>query len=95
MPRGAHFKKPNPRIIQVSFKVNATEHEKLLKLAAAGSQSIPEWLRQQIDKNAGSVEHLPSPVKEQVVEEPAPKPLKEKRAVKEEVKIAPNQMSLF
>lgn len=98
MPRGAHFKKPNPRIIQVSFKVNAAEHKKLRQLSAAEGTSIPDWLREQINK-ADAVEgvELSVDVKEEP-QQPAKveKPVKEKvRPVKEEVKIAPNQMTLF
>lgn len=97
MPRGAHFKKPNPRIIQVSFKVNAAEHQKLRQLASAEDTSIPDWLREQINK-ADAVEGVELSVEFKEEEQPAKveKPVKEKvRPVKEEVKIAPNQMSLF
>ena len=48
MPKGAHFKKENPRNYQVSFKVNITELEKLRLLALKARQSVPEWLRAHI-----------------------------------------------
>ncbi len=51
MPKGEHFKKPNPRINQVSFKVNDKELEKLNKLAGAANMSIPEWLRSLINED--------------------------------------------
>jgi hypothetical protein len=48
MPKGEHFKKENPRIHQVSFKVNKTELEQLQKVVKDANLSIPEWIRQQI-----------------------------------------------
>lgn len=48
MPKGEHFKKPNPRINQVSFKVNDKELAQLQKLADDRGMSVPQWLRQQI-----------------------------------------------
>lgn len=50
MPKGEHFKKDNPRIHQVSFKVNKTELEQLQKVVGEAGMSIPEWIRSQIDK---------------------------------------------
>ncbi len=48
MPKGEHFKKDNPRIHQVSFKVNKTELEQLQKIVKDASLSVPEWIRGQI-----------------------------------------------
>ena len=50
MPKGEHFKKPNPRNTQVSFKVNEAESEKISALAKQAGMSIPQWLRLQIEK---------------------------------------------
>lgn len=49
MPKGEHFKKDNPRIHQVSFKVNKTELEQLQKVVNEAGMSVPEWIRSQID----------------------------------------------
>jgi hypothetical protein len=48
MPKGEHFKKENPRIHQVSFKVNKTELEQLQAVVKQANVSIPEWIRGQI-----------------------------------------------
>ena len=48
MPRGEHFKKENPRINQVSFKVSDSELVQLKKIAKQVNMSIAEWLRGQI-----------------------------------------------
>ena len=48
MPKGEHFKKENPRIHQVSFKVNKTELEQLQLVVKEANLSIPEWIRKQI-----------------------------------------------
>lgn len=48
MPKGEHFKKDNPRIHQVSFKVNKTELEQLRQVVKEANLSIPEWIRRQI-----------------------------------------------
>ena len=56
MPKGEHFKKPNPRINQVSFKVNDIELEKLNELVSRLNTSVPEWIRSQIHQ---SYEALP------------------------------------
>ena len=48
MPKGEHFKKPNPRNTQVSFKVNEAEWSTLQQLANERGMSIPQWLRLQI-----------------------------------------------
>lgn len=50
MPKGEHFKKDNPRIIQVSFKVNKKEHEELKLQAQRKGKSVPEWIRERITK---------------------------------------------
>lgn len=56
MPKGEHFKKDNPRIHQVSFKVNKTELEQLQQVVKEANLSIPEWIRQQIaDPSASSI----------------------------------------
>lgn len=55
MPKGEHFKKDNPRIHQISFKVNKTELEYLQQVVKEAHLSIPEWIRQQItDPKAAS-----------------------------------------
>ena len=48
MPRGEHFKKENPRINQVSFKVSDSELLQLRNIAKEAKLSIAEWLRGQI-----------------------------------------------
>ena len=48
MPRGEHFKKENPRINQVSFKVSDSELVKLKELAEKDNLSIAMWLRGKI-----------------------------------------------
>ena len=82
MPKGAHFKKDNPRNYQVSFKVNQTELAQLKELAAAQNLSIPEWIRTHIHGTA-------TPMAKQVVEttvevkeetQPIPQPAKKKPA---------------
>lgn len=50
MPKGEHFKKDNPRIIQVSFKVNKKEHEELKLQAHKIGKSVPEWIRERLTK---------------------------------------------
>lgn len=56
MPKGEHFKKDNPRIHQISFKVNKTELEQLQQVVKEANLSIPEWIRQQIvDPKATSI----------------------------------------
>lgn len=105
MPKGAHFKKDNPRIIQVSFKVNATEHEKIKSMAAKQKLSIPEWMRMKLinDEEVSSKITAPTVQVEKVkIEKPKIEKAKvEKVQVvkesnsKEEGKLPPNQMSLF
>jgi hypothetical protein len=48
MPRGEHFKKENPRINQVSFKVSDSELLQLKTIAKEANLSIAEWLRGKI-----------------------------------------------
>jgi hypothetical protein len=48
MPRGEHFKKDNPRINQVSFKVNDSELVQLKEIAKKNNVSVAVWLRNQI-----------------------------------------------
>ena len=52
MPKGEHFKKDNPRIHQVSFKVNKTELDLLQKKVKETNVSIPEWIRQHITSDS-------------------------------------------
>jgi hypothetical protein len=67
MPKGEHFKKPNPRINQVSFKVNDKELAALKSICNTAGLSIPEWIRKQIElENSGAPKR------------PATKPLKSK-----------------
>lgn len=61
MPKGEHFKKPNPRNTQISFKVNESESEKLQALAQQAGMSIPQWLRLQIEKGRTVIETVSSP----------------------------------
>jgi hypothetical protein len=49
MPRGEHFKKDNPRINQVSFKVNDIELKELQGLARKKGVAVATWLRDQIN----------------------------------------------
>lgn len=60
MPKGEHFKKPNPRNTQISFKVNEAESEKLQALAKQAGMSIPQWLRLQIEKGRTVIETVSS-----------------------------------
>lgn len=48
MPKGEHFKKENPRIYQVSFKVNKDELDVLKGICDAQKLSTAEFLRDQI-----------------------------------------------
>ncbi|QCK15115.1 hypothetical protein [Mangrovivirga cuniculi] len=48
MPKGEHFKKDNPRIHQVSFKVNATELSSLKQIIEKENMGMAEWFRHQI-----------------------------------------------
>ncbi|MCX2744231.1 hypothetical protein OO013_10160 [Mangrovivirga sp. M17] len=48
MPKGEHFKKDNPRIHQVSFKVNATELSSLKQILEKENMGMAEWFRHQI-----------------------------------------------
>ena len=109
MPKGEHFKKPNPRIHQVSFKLNATELAEMKRIVSDSGKSLPQFLRD-IIFNSESVDLKPT-VKEEVVHDTVekvdvPEPVKEviKKTVekpkKEEPKYEPrkdnnNQFSLF
>lgn len=84
MPKGEHFKKPNPRINQVSFKVNDKELKKLQTLASDKDMSIPEWIRLQINLGVEIVK------KEEVIPSSVPSDIK-----KNDDDVAENQMSLF
>lgn len=80
MPKGEHFKKENPRIHQVSVKLNKTELEKLKRICKEKNISIPEWMRIQLNADQPS-----KPVK--------PKP--EKKENKNQADGPGNQISLF
>ncbi len=102
MPKGEHFKKPNPRIIQISFKVNGLELEKLNKVSASKNLSIPDWIRSQIEKESGSKKEKEIDVKKEkeiLVKKEKEIIIKKEPAVKkEETPVAgngQNQMSLF
>ena len=93
MPKGEHFKKPNPRINQVSFKVSDKELSRLQSLAALKGLSVPEWIRVQI--NYGAPVEVEKPVVAPEVEAKAEEiPVKDdsNRLPDEPIK---NQMSLF
>ncbi|MDH5474954.1 MAG: hypothetical protein OEX22_04625 [Cyclobacteriaceae bacterium] len=67
MPKGAHFKKENPRNHQVSFKVNQTELDQLRKLTEERGLSIPEWLRSHITTGSStSVSSSSKPIKKAI-----------------------------
>ena len=53
MPKGEHFKKPNPRIHQVSFKLNATELAEMKRIVAESGKSLPQFLRDIIFDSEG------------------------------------------
>jgi seryl-tRNA synthetase len=82
MPKGDHFKKTEPRIHQISFKVSAKELEKIEALAQNKAMTIPEWIREQI--NVGSGGH-----KNKEIAESTTTP---KKQIEEPIR---NQMSLF
>jgi len=63
MPKGEHFKKENPRIHQVSFKVNKTELDLLHQKVKEAGVSIPEWIRQFITSDIAEVKASPKPKK--------------------------------
>ena len=76
MPKGEHFKKVNPRIHQVSFKVNKSELDQLNKIVSDVGMSIPEWIREQI-MDTGAVNSLEKiSVPKKVKTNTAPKPAK-------------------
>lgn len=77
MPKGEHFKKPNPRIIQVSFKVNQKEFDALQSLVKSKNTSVAQFFRSIImggEEKAIEVtpQPGPAPVKEEI---PVPAPI--------------------
>ena len=54
MPKGEHFKKPNPRIHQVSFKLNATELAEMKRIISESGKSLPQFLRDIIFNSEGA-----------------------------------------
>ncbi len=101
MPRGEHFKKDNPRINQVSFKVNDNELVELKEIAKKANQSVAEWLRGQI-----SVPNTAQPIVAKVIEsvkeeqpkaeQPKVEVVKPVSVAKKEKPVAKNeQMSMF
>jgi hypothetical protein len=75
MPKGEHFKKENPRIIQVSFKVNQEEFDALQAIVQERNTSIPIWIREQIlSYNNPGTQVRPQP-------QPQPQPKKEEKPV--------------
>ena len=84
MPRGEHFKKENPRINQVSFKVNDSELKALQDLAKKEGIAVATWLRNQInaDTTTPAEKPLAEPVKQEVKTEVV-KPVVEPVEVKE------------
>lgn len=63
MARGDHFKKPNPRNYQISFKVNDVEQSRLNVLAKAKNMTVAEWIREQIDEEFADLAHKSNGVK--------------------------------
>ena len=55
MPKGEHFKKPNPRIHQVSFKLNATELAEMKRIVSESGKSLPQFLRDIIFNSENTV----------------------------------------
>ena len=104
MPKGEHFKKPNPRINQVSFKVSDKELEALRTLAKAEGLSVPEWIRTKIGVKHDDViveEKVEVIKEEKVVEAPVEEKKIEKQAPSsskgsdDDDEVIRNQMSLF
>lgn len=80
MPKGEHFKKENPRIHQISVKLNKTELEKLKRICKEKNISIPEWVRIQLDADLPTGKAKPKP---------------ERKNSTKENPAAGNQISLF
>ncbi|NMM50008.1 hypothetical protein [Marinigracilibium pacificum] len=109
MPKGEHFKKNNPRIHQVSFKVNATELSELKQILAKEKMGMAEWFRSQITVYSGSdnpvvkqkevkqtiVKTVEPPKVEQKKVSTAPKPNKPAKKNQVEESSDQSQMSLF
>ena len=100
MPRGEHFKKENPRINQVSFKVNDAELKLLNELAKREKISVAHWLRARINgaSNDGFATPVPSAQKEKIPKASKPKVekvLKSKKPKDYDNDSQNEQMSLF
>ncbi len=101
MPRGAHFKKENPRINQVSFKVNDSELQQLNELAKQAGVPVAQWLRNCITGGVEIKVETSPEIKEEVkpVEKPTPKVEKVTKASKKSKDYGNDskneQMSLF
>ena len=78
MPKGEHFKKPNPRIHQVSFKLNATELAEMKRIVSESGKSLPQFLRD-IIFNSESVDS--TIVKEVVEKAPVQEETKEEAPI--------------
>jgi len=70
MPKGEHFKKDNPRIYQVSFKVNKTELDNLKEICKEQGISTAVFFRQAIDNFGGEVQSEPIKADNIQVEKP-------------------------
>lgn len=111
MPKGEHFKKPNPRIIQVSFKVNQSEYDQLQALVKEEKTSIAVLFRsiitgeRKVNGNAPVAKEVPKEVvKEVEVKKDTPKQeviekpkpeVTRPKPNRHDPTISPNQMSLF
>ena len=98
MPRGDHFKKENPRIHQVSSKVNESEMKMLKENALKAGVPIAQWLRDSITSDLKTEKITPS--KSTPSAKKNQKPKVEKVAKNKKVKDYGNdstteQMSLF
>tara|TARA_B100000809_G_scaffold164331_1_gene161692 strand:- start:734 stop:1060 length:327 start_codon:yes stop_codon:yes gene_type:complete len=108
MPRGEHFKKENPRINQVSFKVSDSELVQLKDIAKGEGISVATWLREQIIKQknspeaATSIQSAPTLINETPIVGPSTKEtaVVEKKEVKkaknyDKQEVINEQMSMF
>ena len=82
MPRGEHFKKENPRIHQVSFKVNETELKQLNQIASNAGIPVAQWLRNCITGEFNENKKPQATQKVKLVEKPKPKVEKVSKAKK-------------
>ncbi len=107
MPKGEHFKKPNPRIIQVSFKVNQKEFDQLQALVKEQNTSVAKYFRSIITGDLLVSTESTTPEQKAVAqapETPKTQPKQPEKPKQEVVKpkpkhhdptVSPNQMSLF